>query len=211
MVADCRPERISNMKSFPLFRTVFSLGLLLSVLVITACAPPQPPPTKTIDGITYVSLEDVKVMLSKELLREEVLRKLGKPKSPPDANSSHYFYYELPNNKELSFHCLGPFIKVASYDRELIRNGYPKGYTFWFAEDLKKRTYYPIFDKESFKDMDSCLRRMRKLPKKTIVEWQHDDCTFFDANERKALEPLMVLFRDFCKERGFVLVEFMGG
>ena len=158
-----------------------------------------------------LSLATVQEMLSKELTREEVEAKLGKPIVRPEGNWGNLMY-RTPENKYVFFWFKGPYIYGAEYGDVEVKGVQPRTYKMNVDFDPSQQKYFFYLDNEAFGEFESFKNRLKKLPQKSIVEWQHSD----DLSFTKEPSPLsngkqLEEFEAFSKKLGIILIQYPGG
>jgi hypothetical protein len=189
---------------------VLTIGLLLVTGIPFTAASNQALPNKPERKIISISLAETKEMLSSKLTREEVEKKLGPPAVGPKGNWGN-FWYNLPQNKYLLFWFKGPYIYEANYDGVELKGAGPKTYKMYFDFDYKKQTFSICLDNERFEDVNSFKNYLSKLPKNSIIEWQHSDIIFTSIKEPIRTEEEVKSFEKYCNEAGIILIQYLGG
>jgi len=149
-------------------------------------------------------------MLSVKLTREELESRLGSPIIKPKGNWGNLMY-EMPDKKYLFFFFKGPHVTGARFDKTEIKGIEPKTYKMHFVFNRKNQKHFPALDDEVFEDIDSFKNHLRKLPKNSIIEWQHSDDISAKVKEPIETSDQIKSFEVFCLKYDIILIQYPGG
>jgi hypothetical protein len=184
-----------------------ALGMRLSLFIglFVAIASVQISDKKPDHKTISISLAEVQKMLSRKLTVQEVEKKFGTSSWKTTQNNWNIIIYAMPNGRRLAFSAMGPYIVRAIWHDTDIEGIRPK------SSKMRISLSKIWLDSQTFRDLYSFKEYLRKLPRGSIIEWQHSD---IDQTEwelfLKSKEELKS-FEDYCEEIGIILIQYMAG
>jgi hypothetical protein len=196
-------------------KSIFISMILALQCFLTGCSTVREDP---FIGVDNLSLDDVRVLLSKELTVNELYEKIGPPIVVTEQNWGNIIY-KTAKDDYLFFSFKGPYVVGAKYGETYIngissnvlrlnvRNTLSKQP---INDPLKAFTFEYVINGQSFNDYSGFKKYLLKLPKKYVVEYDNS-CLRLSPDQPFTSNEQIEDFKSFCQKNDIVLIWHYSG
>jgi hypothetical protein len=185
--------------------------IILSIISLGCSTVPEYPKADVVN----ISLDDVKILLSKKLTIHELYTKIGSPIRPKNNSNWGNISYKLADGQYLYFWYKGEYIVSAKYGRTVLKGILPKIYKLSWSykvskqNNIRHRIFSYLISGHSFSDYDDLKKYMLTMPEKSIVEYQSTCIVSFKNQPFISIEQIED-FKSFCKKNNIILIWYPG-